>query len=876
MSKDSRTSLPKDTVLLKTSDADPNFEGVSSPTQEVTEHPLSHLLHELRVHQIELELQNQQLIEARNAAEESASSFSELYDFAPVGYVTLNLAGRITRSNLAAAQLLGVDRKHLIDKRLAAFVAQASLPKFNNLFSHSNTLSDEPVCEIVLVGKHPRTVQMDISVNNNKLEYRLVLTDVTEHKQMVDKLEEREFLLTEYQRVGLIGSYAIDLQAYTWDSSVVLDTIFGLDSNFIKTTENWIKLIHADDKAALINYFSQKLIGTKQVFNHKYRIIRPCDGITRWLQQRGEMGFDSSGKPLRILGIIQDITERQESELKLRLAASVFTHAQEGIMISDANGTILEVNDTFTDITGFKRIDAVGKSAVMLQSDHHSPAFYASIRQTLIEKGYWYGEVWKQRKSGEVYPEMQAISAVKDISGKPQHYVSLFTDITNLKAHQQQLEHAANFDALTNLPNRVLLADRLPIALLQCQRHSKKLAVVYIDLDGFKQINDTHGHDIGDQLLISISQSMTEALREGDTLARIGGDEFVAVLADLETPEDCKPVLDRLQKAAAETISLGDALLNVSASIGVAIYPESGNNADLLIRQADQAMYIAKESGKDRYHFFDINTALEAKNLSSNLDLVRRAFAQGEFVLHYQPKINMRTSQVLGVEALIRWRHPDKGLLEPGDFLPFIEEHPIRMKLGEWVINAALSQISIWHKQGLVLPVSVNVGAYQLQDKNFFKQLSTALKDNPRVQPGQLELEILETSALENVKQVSSLMSACEKIGVSFSLDDFGTGYSSLTYLKRLPSASLKIDQSFVQDMLTNPDDLAIVSGIISLAKVFNRNVIAEGVESSALAEKLLCMNCEIGQGYGIAQPMSAADLPLWVKNWHENPAWKA
>jgi diguanylate cyclase (GGDEF)-like protein/PAS domain S-box-containing protein len=714
---------------------------------ETTELASSRLLHELQVHQIELELQNEQLIETRNAAEKAAASFAELYDFAPVGYVTLNLTGNITRSNLAASKLLRMDRQQLQGKRLATFVVLTDLPKLNSLLSLSNIENNQPVCEIILEGKNARTIQMDISVSDNDLEYLLVLTD---------------------------------------------------------------------------------------------------------------------------------ITERKEAEVKLQLAASVFTHTHEGIMITDASGTILKVNDAFSRITGFARLEAVGKSSEILQSDHQSPEFYASIQQILIEKDYWYGEVWNRRKNGDIYPEMQAISVVRDITGKTQHYVSLFTDITNLKAHQQQLEHAANFDALTNLPNRALLADRLPIALLQCQRHSKMLAVVYIDLDGFKEINDTYGHDMGDQLLISISQHMSDALRECDTLARIGGDEFVAVLADLETPNDCKPVLDRLQKAAAQTISLGDVLLNVSASMGVSIYPTSGNNADLLLRQADQAMYIAKVNGKDRYHFFDINSGVEARILCENIYEVRHAFAQGEFVLHYQPKINMRSLRVVGTEALIRWRHPEKGLLEPSDFLPFIENHPIRIELGRWVINTALTQLSQWYTQGLDLPVSVNVGAYQLQDKNFFEQLTTALAAHQNVKPGQLELEILETSALENMTHVSSLISACKKVGVSFSLDDFGTGYSSLTYLKRLPSASLKIDQSFVQDMLTNPDDMAIVQGVIGLAEVFGRSVIAEGVESAAHGAKLLSMNCEIGQGYGIARPMPAADLPLWVQNWNANPTWKA
>ena len=402
------------------------------------------------------------------------------------------------------------------------------------------------------------------------------------------------------------------------------------------------------------------------------------------------------------------------------------------------------------------------------------------------------------------------------------------------------------------------------------------LAVVYIDLDGFKQVNDTYGHDMGDKLLISISQHMKDALRECDTLARIGGDEFVAVLDDLETPNDCKPILKRLLKATSQTISVDDVLLSVSASIGVAISPHNGSNAELLIREADKAMYIAKENGKNHYHFFDEHCGIEARTLSENLNAVRHALAEGQFELYYQPKVNMRTLKVVGVEALIRWRHQEKGLLEPSEFLPFIEKHPIRIELGTWIINMALTQISHWNEQGLDLPISVNVSAYQLNDKNFLAQLTTAIEAHQNLRPNQLELEILETSGLDTMTHVKTLIYDCKKLGVSFSLDDFGTGYSSLSHLKNLPSDSIKIDRCFVKDMLTSPDDLAIVQGIISLAEAFDRNVIAEGVESAAHADKLLSMNCTIGQGFAIARPMPSAELPSWLNSWQAAPAWQA
>jgi diguanylate cyclase (GGDEF)-like protein/PAS domain S-box-containing protein len=833
------------------------------------------LLHELQVYQVELELQNEELMSSRNTAETAASDYTELYDFAPIGYVTLNRAGDITRTNLVAATLLNTGRTQLQGMHMAKFVDKASLMKFESFLTQSYLGYPQPDCEITLrLDNKVSTVQIKLNVNDTTTECRLVLIDISERKKLESALKEREFWLTESQRAGHIGTYVLDLQTNTWISSTVLDEIFGLKPDTRRTITSWNNLVHPDDRNAVRLNFSQDVTNKRKAFNREYRIIRPIDGAIRWIWERGEPSFDTFDDPHKVFGTIQDISDQQQAKVRLQLAASVFTHAREGIMISDTNDTIIEVNDTFTRITGFSRKEVVGQSTHMLRSNRQPPEFYTAIKQILTDKGYWYGEVWNQRNCGEIYPEMQTISVVRDATGKMQHYVSLFTDISDQKVHQQQLEHAAHFDALTNLPNRALLSDRLLLALLQCERRDKMLAVVYLDLDGFKRINDNHGHSTGDQLLIAVSQQMTEALREGDTLARIGGDEFVAVLVDLEQPSDCHPVLERLLQAASQVIDIEDLTLQVSTSIGVSIYPETATQVDLLLRQADQAMYTAKEKGKNCYHFFDANTAVEARNLHECLESIRRALDKEEFQLYYQPKVNIKTGAVVGVEALIRWQHPEQGLLEPKFFLPIVEDHAIRVELGEWVINTALTQISEWQTLGLKLPISVNVGAYQLQDHYFLEHLTTALAAHPDVSPGRLELEILETYALEDVTKVASLMLACQNLGVDFALDDFGTGYSSLTYLKRLPAASIKIDQSFVRDMLTNSDDLAIVQGVIGLAGIFNRRVIAEGVETTAHAKMLLSLNCNIVQGFGIAHPMPAIDLPLWVERWNANQTW--
>jgi diguanylate cyclase (GGDEF)-like protein len=385
----------------------------------------------------------------------------------------------------------------------------------------------------------------------------------------------------------------------------------------------------------------------------------------------------------------------------------------------------------------------------------------------------------------------------------------------------------------------------------------------------------TDGHEAGDQLLSTLANRMKLALREGDTLARIGGDEFVAVLGDLIDIAESQPILKRLLDAASEPIQFGDSELQVTASLGVSFYPQDDEmDADQLQRQADQAMYQAKLSGKNRYHFFDAEQDRSVRGHHASLEHIRQAVLANQFVLHFQPKVNMRTGEVVGAEALIRWQHPEHGLLPPGLFLPVIENHALAVEVGEWVMRQALSQIQVWHAVGLDLPVSVNVGARQLQQHDFVARLQAILAEFPEALPGCLELEVLETSALEDIARVSQVIAACHKLGVRFALDDFGTGYSSLTYLKRLPICLIKIDQSFVADMLEDPEHRAILQGVIGLAKAFRRDVLVEGVETVAHGTILLQMGCELAQGYAIARPMPAHEFPMWVKTWRADPAW--
>jgi diguanylate cyclase (GGDEF)-like protein/PAS domain S-box-containing protein len=576
-----------------------------------------------------------------------------------------------------------------------------------------------------------------------------------------------------------------------------------------------------------------------------------------------------------ILRLNQQSSILKSSENRLRLALAVTKQAwfdlnvQTGEALTSPEYFRLTGHDSVNFHSGLQ-----GWQDSLHPDDHN--AVMAAYQKCLSQGSGFSTEYRRRTKTGD-WLWFNTAAEITELSSsqQPLRLIGIHTDITERKQAEEKLKRVAHYDLLTNLPNRVLLADRLSQSMVQCQRLNQSLAVAYLDLDGFKIINDTHGHHVGDELLIAVSQRMKAALRESDTLARIGGDEFIAVMIDIDNIEDSEPALERLLEAAAEPVTVGDSVMQVSASIGITLYPQDDVGADHLIRHADQAMYIAKQKGKNCYELFDTKEDNAIKNRRESIGGICSALERREFVLYYQPKVNMRTGGVIGVEALIRWQHPDRGLVPPLEFLPQIEGQTISLKLGEWVIDTALSQISQWQSMGVMLPISVNISAYQLQQVNFATRLEGLLAAHPEVNPQSLELEILETSALNDISQAFTTMKACQELGVRFALDDFGTGYSSLTHLRRLPAYLIKIDQSFVRDMLKDADDLAIVEAVVGLAEIFQREVIAEGVETVAHGVALLQLGCELAQGYGIARPMPADDIPEWTSSWKADDAWQ-
>lgn len=564
-----------------------------------------------------------------------------------------------------------------------------------------------------------------------------------------------------------------------------------------------------------------------------------------------------------------------KNQLAVRLNQSVFQHSLEGILITDPDAHIIEANPRFCEMSGYSRAELVGQTPIIFRSDRHPPEFYREIREVLQHQGEWRGDIWNQAKDGTLYAQHTSISAVRDNKGYLTHYVGLFSDVTETKTQAEKLEQMAYFDALTGLPNRRLLADRLQQAIAQANRSNQLLAVCYLDLDGFKPINDTWGHAAGDRLLIKAAERLTTAVRAGDTVSRLGGDEFVLLLGDLGSLEECELALERIRSTLCEPYQLQEGTATISASIGSTIYPLDKSDADTLIRHADQAMYSAKQDGRNRFQLFDTSGHHPSQARHAAQDAIRQAFARNEFLLFYQPKVNMRSGRVIGAEALIRWQHPERGLLSPAEFLPVVEFVGMQIDLGNWVLRAAIGQSAQWAESGHPVAVSINVAAEQLRGSDFPDTLRQILADHPGAQAELVELELLETAALHDLTEVSTVINRCRDLGIHFAIDDFGTGYSSLTYLKQLHAGTLKIDQSFVRDMLEDPEDLAIVDGVIGLASVFRRKVVAEGVETPAHGRLLMALGCDLAQGYGIARPIPAEKLSAWIRGWQPPDEWR-
>ncbi|MFZ2854690.1 MAG: EAL domain-containing protein [Rhodocyclaceae bacterium] len=569
---------------------------------------------------------------------------------------------------------------------------------------------------------------------------------------------------------------------------------------------------------------------------------------------------DQDGKIYALCGISTDITERKQLESSLRISAAAF-ESQEGMLITDADNRILRINQSFAGMSGYSAEEVLGQNPRMFASDRHDADFYAAMWAAINATGTWQGEIWDRRKNGEVYPTWMTITAVRGSDGAVTNYVGTHADITERKAAEAQIRNLAFYDPLTLLPNRRLLVDRLQQALASSARSGREGALLFIDLDNFKTLNDTLGHDKGDLLLQEVAGRLSDCLREGDTVARLGGDEFVVMLEDLsenigEAAAQTETVGEKILAALCQPYSLHGHEYRSSSSIGITLFAAPHNGIEELMKRADLAMYQAKAAGRNALRFFDpkMQAAVSAR-AALEADL-REGLKDGQFLLHYQPQVDA-TGRVTGAESLVRWQHPLRGLVAPLDFIPLAEETGLILPLGHWVLATACRQLAAWASAAATadLSLAVNVSAGQLQQADFVEQV-LAIIDETGANPKKLKLELTESLLLNDVEDIIAKMSRLKARGVGFSLDDFGTGYSSLSYLKRLPLEQLKIDQSFVRDILTDPNDAAIARTVVALAQSLGLAVIAEGVESEAQRDLLASQGCYAYQGYLFSRPL--------------------
>ncbi len=567
---------------------------------------------------------------------------------------------------------------------------------------------------------------------------------------------------------------------------------------------------------------------------------------------------------------LHNITEREKVEKELNILANVFHFAKEGILVTDPDLNIIDVNTEFTNITQYEKEEVLGKNPNILKSGIQDDDFYKKMWLDIKKQGYWFGEIRNRRKNNETYPQLLAISEVKNIDGDLVNYIGVFYDITQQEIQKKQLIHLAYYDSLTNLPNRKSLLDRVETAIEKTRRLKNYMALIFIDIDGFKSVNDLYGHKTGDNLLIQTAQLIKNLIRETDTLARIGGDEFVILLEGLTHPNDFKSIIDKIYEHLKKPLIIEWHKLLISISAGISFYPQKipiGPSA--LLSQADQAMYKSKMTGKNKYSLYDAALELEIRKQEDLVNAIKSSIKNNELKLYYQPKVNMKSGKILGLEGLIRWEHPKKGLLLPNQFLPEIKSNAFFFDLLEFTLKTALDHIQLWTNLDEQLTISINISALQLEQEDFFKKLMEIVKPYPKNIYKRLELEILESSVITQFELTSDIIKKCRQIGIEFSLDDFGTKYSSLNYLVNLPFRYMKIDTAFIRNILINERDTKILKAIIDIAKAINVIVIAEGVDTKEHINYLINLGCDLGQGFAISKALPAEQFPEWYHSWN-------
>jgi diguanylate cyclase (GGDEF)-like protein/PAS domain S-box-containing protein len=683
------------------------------------------------------------------------------------------------------------------------------------------------------------------------------LTDLTESRRM----------LSEAQEVARVGSWEWNFRSNSLSWSDEVYQLFEVDrEHFSPSYDAFLERVHPDDRAT-VNRAVEDALRRDKAYDIEHRILKPGGG-ERFVHERGKVEHGHDGRTVRMLGTIQDITERKQSEEKLRQAATVFESTNEAIIVTDASHKIIAVNQAFTSITGYDKEDVAGREPSLLKSGKHDNAFYTELEASLARSGQWRGEIWNRKKTGEIFPAWESISAVIGEQGKISHYVSIFTDISDIKEAAERLTHLAHHDALTELPNRLRFNANLDQAIQHARRNGKSLALLFIDLDRFKLINDTLGHSAGDRLLQTIASRLLLCVREEDTVARLGGDEFTILLNEIQHGQDAAHIAEKIIAAVCQPLRLNGKEVVVSASIGISIFPDDGNNAEDLARTADAAMYQAKAHGRNTYRFYTEMLTTRAREILAIENGLRRALDHGELAVYYQPQVSVATGEVVGVEALLRWIHPERGLIYPADFIAVAEESGLVDQIGTWLIGTACSHARAWRLAGVApLRMAINISSRQLTHDHLAQVVRSACAEAGLL-PGDIALELEITEGLLRAEdQVITTLREIQQLGVQLAIDDFGTGYSSLSHLKNLPVDRLKIAREFVEDIEHSQDARAIIDAIIAMGHSLDLKIIAEGVETAEQLAFLRERRCDEFQGYHFSEAVPHTEIPALVRH---------
>lgn len=695
--------------------------------------------------------------------------------------------------------------------------------------------------------------------------WRWLVDRLTLPAKLAGELQRSRQQLQEIQRLAGIGSWELDLERNVLSWSDELYRIFEIDpAQRPADYEHFLQMVHEEDRGRVDQAY-QAALAARQPYEVEHRMVMP-DGRIKQIRERGETFYDEAGKPLRSIGTAQDITDIRLLESQMQLLGSAFHHSGEAIMITDHNNRILTVNAAFTMLTGYSQDEVAGQDPRILSAGRTSREDYKRMWAAIKEKSFWQGEIWDRRKDGGVYPKWLSVSVIRDEQGDIRYHIAHFTDVSTERATEAKIHYMAHHDMLTGLNNRFSLKDRLEHALAVARRESVRVALLFIDLDRFKVINDTLGHHVGDELLIHVSRRLRQCVRESDLVARLGGDEFVVMLSGIEHSSSVAMVAEKLVMRVGEPYPVGAHTLYTTPSIGIAIYPMDGEDGETLMRNADAAMYHAKSAGRNNFQFFDAKMNEAAVERLGIEHALRLALGRDEFRLHFQPIINLRTGKVSCVEALIRWQHPERGLLAPGMFIGVAEETGLIQPIGDWVIWAACRQLAAFREAGLTgVKMAINISAIQMRNSDL-SVLARGVIEAYSLPPGDLVFEITESVAMEHPDETVRVLDLLRDMGVSLALDDFGTGYSSLSYLRMFALDKLKLDRSFVEEIGQDVDGQVICDATIGLAHNLGLTLVAEGVETEAQLDYLRARGCDLVQGYLFSKPLPAEQVMEFIR----------